>query len=81
MRRYSALTAAHKSKLEEIIEKVDAFVWDKASMQETSFNIASYSLKKALDKELKKKYMGTGVFLNYNKETKKAVIKKTRGFK
>ena len=44
------MTEAHKSKLEEILEKVDNFVWDKASKQEAELGMVSYSLKKALDK-------------------------------
>lgn len=43
--------------------------------------MSSYSLKKALDKEIKKKYNGTGVFCNYTKTGDKFQIRKARGFK
>ena len=43
--------------------------------------MSSYSLKKAFDKEIKKKYIGSGLFVNYSKEGSKVFVKKTRGFK
>ena len=43
--------------------------------------MSSYSLKKAFDKEIKKKYIGSGLFINYTKDNNKVFVKKTKGFK
>ena len=63
------------------MKKVDDFVYDKFSKSEKFLPVASYSLKKALAKKIKQKYLGTGVFLNYDYQSKGAIVKKTRGFK
>lgn len=63
------------------MKEVDAFVYDKSSKQSTEIQISSYSLKKALDKEIKKNYMGTGIFINYSKEGNKVSVRKANGFK
>ena len=47
---------------------VDKFVHDASSELQKEFRISSFSLKKAFDKEIKKKYSGTGLFINYSKE-------------
>lgn len=81
-RQYSALSTANMKALENLLKEVDDFVYDKASKLEHELKIASFSLKKALDKKLKEKYSGTGIFLNYSFDrSKPTIVKKTRGFK
>lgn len=81
LRTYSELSHENQSKLVKLMNQADKFVWDTTSEQTKEFKVASYCLKKALDKQIKKKYMKTGVFLNYKHNDNKVVLRKSRGFK
>jgi len=45
--------------------KIDEFVRDSSSATKLIFNITSYSLKKALSKEVTRVYMNTGIFTEF----------------
>lgn len=45
--------------------KIDEFVYDNHSGATLSFTISSYSLKKALSKEVTKVYRHTGLFTEF----------------
>lgn len=45
--------------------KIDEFVRDPSSASKLIFNIASYSLKKALSKEVTRVYINTGIFTEF----------------
>mgnify|MGYP006907047442 CR=1 FL=1 len=47
------------------MEKILEWVYDPASNQKLIFNIGSYSLKKALSKQVTKIYIGTGIFTEF----------------
>ena len=76
MRVYSGLTPSHQKQLKKMMADIDEWAWDAASRQQLEFNIASYSLKKALAKQVTKNYIGTGIFTNYSHNSNKTVVKK-----
>ena len=47
------------------MERIEEWVYDPTSNQKLTFDIASYSLKKALSKNVTKVYMNTGIFTEY----------------
>ena len=77
----SMLSAAHQKRLEELMVEIDDFVYDPQSGPTKTFEISSYSLKKALSKEVTKVYKGTGLFTEYQRKCHETVIKKAKTFK
>jgi hypothetical protein len=61
--------------------KIDEFVRDSSSATKLIFNITSYSLKKALSKEVTRVYMNTGIFTEFQRNISETVIKKSKQFK
>ena len=49
-RQYTCLSANHQKQLDEMMERIEEWVYDSQSNPRLTFNIASYSLKKALSK-------------------------------
>jgi len=48
-----------------MMKKIDEFVYDPSSDKTLIFQIGSYSLKKALSKQVTKVYMNTGIFTEF----------------
>ena len=79
--RHSALTPENRAKLEEMMAKVNEFVYDKASGKAIVFEIDSQMLKRALERKVKIQYLKTGIFTDHDPNSNKSYVKKTRGFK
>lgn len=47
------------------MDQIEEWVYDARSERERPFNIGSYSLRKALAKQVTKVYMGTGIFTDF----------------
>lgn len=63
------------------MQKIEEFVYDPTSGQKLIFNIGSYSLKKALSKQVTKIYLNTGIFTEFQRNISETVIKKSKAFK
>jgi len=64
-RSHACLSNAHQSELDAMMKKIDEFVYDPSSDKTLIFQIGSYSLKKALSKQVTKVYMNTGIFTEF----------------
>ena len=63
------------------MQEIENFVYDPNTTESLTFEIESYSLKKALSKRVTDVYMGTGVFTEFNRQSPETIIKKSRSFK
>lgn len=63
------------------MEEIENFVYDPNTTENHTFDIESYSLRKALSKRVTDVYMGTGVFAEFNRQSPEMLIKKARSFK
>ena len=63
-----------------MMQKIEDFVYDPTQDKQMVFNIGSYSLKKALSKEVTKVYMNTGIFTEFQRSISETVIKKSKQF-
>jgi hypothetical protein len=61
--------------------KIEDWVYDVRSEREKSFKIGSYSLRKALSKQVTKVYIGTGIFTEFQRDSPQTIIKKSKSFK
>ena len=61
-RQHTCLSEVHQKQLDEMMERIEDWVYDTTSSNKLTFNIGSYSLKKALSKQVTKVYVGTGIF-------------------
>ena len=64
-----------------MMEQIDDWVYDSNSGETLTFNISSYSLKKALGKEVTKLYLKTGVFTEYQRSSAETIVKKSKTFR
>ena len=64
-----------------MMKEIKDWVYDTNSGETKVFKIPSYSLKKALGKEVTKVYIGTGVFVEFNRQQQETIVKKTKSFK
>lgn len=64
-----------------MMKRVDEWVYDTNSGELLTFNIQSYSLKKALQKEVTKVYNRSGVFTEFTRQNPETQIKKSKTFK
>lgn len=62
------------------MNKIDEWVYDVHRQNKLVFNIQSYSLKKALSKEVTKEYMKSGIFTEFQKGLAETVVKKSKSF-
>ena len=62
------------------MQRIEEWVYDAQSSKMLTFNIASYSLKKALEKQVKKEYMNMGVFAEMQRNINQVVVKKAKKF-
>ena len=77
----SCLSVKHQKVLEDLMEQVKEFVYDSQSKERIKFDIPNKALQKALQKEVTRVYLGTGVFTEYDKTKPDTYIKKSKGFK
>ena len=61
--------------------RIEDWVYDPTSSVKLTFEIASYSLKKALSKQVTKLYMHSGIFTEYQNNINETVVKKSKSFK
>lgn len=64
-----------------MMNKINEFVHDSNSEDKLIFQIYSYPLKKALSKKVNEKYMNTGVFTEFQRQSPETIIKKSKNFK
>lgn len=64
-----------------MMAQIDEFVYDASSGSKLIFHISSYSLKKALSKEVTRVYLNTGIFTEFQRNLSETVIKKSKQFK
>ena len=64
-----------------MMNKIEEFVFYPTSGSKLIFNIGSYSLKKALSKQVTKIYINTGIFTEFQRNLSETVIKKSKQFK
>ena len=64
-----------------MMKQIDEWVYDTNSEERLVFQVQSYSLKKALAKEVTNVYKGTGVFTDFNRSSSETLVKKTKTFK
>ncbi|CDW88855.1 c transferase [Stylonychia lemnae] len=81
IRSYTALSATHQKELEEMMKRIELWVYDQNSYERLTFQIPSYSLKKALSKEVTRVYMGAGVFTEFQRNSTDTIVKKSKSFR
>jgi hypothetical protein len=64
-----------------MMKEIDEWVYDTNSEEKLVLMIQSYSLKKALAKEVTNVYKGTGVFTDFTRASSELFVKKTKTFK
>ena len=64
-RSYSSLSEAHQRMLDDMMARIDEWVYDPSQQNKLVFNLQSYSLKKALGKQVTKNYMKSGIFTEF----------------
>ena len=77
----SSLSTKHQKELDKFMVRIKEFVYDSQSSDREKFDIPNKSLQKALQKEVTKVYMGTGLFTEYDKKNPETTIKKSKAFK
>ena len=80
-RSFNSLSTTHQKLLVEMMKQIDEWVYDTNSEERLVFQVQSYSLKKALAKEVTNVYKGTGVFTDFNRSSSETLVKKTKTFK
>lgn len=81
MRAFTSLSIAHQKLLEKYMKQIEDWVYDSNSGEFLVLKVPSYSLKKALSKEVTKIYMGSGVFVEFNRQQQDTIVKKSKNFK
>ena len=79
-RSYTSLSGSHQRQLDDMMAKIDEWVYDPSQQLKLVFNLHSYSLKKALSKQVTKFYMKSGVFVEYQNGLPETVVKKSKSF-
>ena len=64
-----------------MMDKVEEFAYDPTAGDRLIFQIQSYALKKALSKRITDKYMGTGIFTEFQRQSPETIVKKSKSFK
>ena len=62
------------------MKQVKEWVYDPTSNKKLEFSIKSMGVRKCLDKSIKKEYMNSGMFFNWNRKTHDCYVEKTRRF-
>jgi len=66
--------------LDDYMAKIEEWVYDPNQCLKLVFSIPSYSLKKALSKQVTKHYMKSGVFTEFQRGLPETVVKKGKSF-
>lgn len=64
-----------------MLDGVRDFAYDPTACDKISFNITSYSLKKALSRRITDIYMNTGIFTEFTRQNSETIVKKSKQFK
>lgn len=75
-----ALSTSNQAQLEDSMNKVKDWVYDPTSEKTLVLNITSMALRKNLDKRVKKEYMRSGMFLNWNRNSTEMTFEKSKRF-
>ena len=66
--------------LDDMMTRIDEWVYDHTRQNKLVFNLHSYSLKKALSKQVTKQYMKSGIFTEFQRNLPETVVKKSKSF-
>lgn len=80
-RQFSCLSPNHDLMLKQYMEQIETWVYDPQSDKILQLNIQSYSLQKALEKQVKKIYLNQGVFVDFKRNFPDVKVKKAKGFR
>ena len=67
--------------LKALMDQVETFVYDVLQQKHLVLTIESYSLRKALDRQVKKVYLNMGVFVDCKRTSTEVKVQKSRTFK
>ena len=81
VRSFEALSTENQNQLETMMEEIKEWVYTSNSTKRMDFTINSVGVRKALDKQVKKEYMGSGMFFNWTRAKPEAYVEKTKRFK
>ena len=79
-RSYTSLSGSHQRQLDDMMAKIDEWVYDPSQQLPLVLNLHSYSLRKALRKQVAKSYPKPGVFVEYQNGLPETVVKKSKSF-
>ena len=79
-RSYTSLSGSHQRQLDDMMSKIDEWVYDPSQQLELVLNLHSYSLRKALSKQVTKSYPKSGVFVEYRNGLPETVVRKSKSF-
>lgn len=80
-RQFTCLSPNHDLMLKQYMEQIENWVYDPQSDKVLQLNIHSYSLQKALEKQVKKVYLNQGVFVDFKRNFPDVKVKKAKGFR
>jgi hypothetical protein len=81
VRSFSILSKTHQKDLEKYLTQIHEYVYDAKTSDKLTFQIESYALKKQLSRKVTEKYMGTGIFTEFSRQSPETVIKKSKQFR
>lgn len=70
------LSTERQKQLEEKLAEIESWVYNPCSEKRLAFEIESNSLKKAIDKQVKRQYLGSGVFFEFQRGVAHCEVKK-----
>ena len=79
-RSYTSLSGSHQRQLDDMMAKIDEWVYDPSQQLELVLNLHSYSLRKALSKQVTKSYPKSGVSVEYRNGLPETVVRKSKSF-
>ena len=80
-RSFSMLSKTHQMDLEQLMIRVDKFVYNPMETDSITFEIESYPLKKGLAKKITERFMSTGIFTEFGRGDSSCTVKKSKNFK
>lgn len=72
------LSKTHQMEVGKMLEEIHDFIHDPNTNDTLTYQIESYAMKKALGRKITEKYLNTGIFTEYNRQSPETVIKKTK---
>ena len=64
-----------------MLQAVRDFAFDPTAEEKITFQISSYSLKKALSRKITEAYMSTGIFTEFTRQSPETIVKKSKQFR